>query len=133
MITKSLKIKSYKNSTGKLIPFTFNKKFPIKPRRIFYVFGKKNKIRGEHAHKKCSQYLFPLLGNFEIKIINQKENKKFIVKSKNNTGFLVKPKTWLEIKFLNKFSVLMTVCDMDYDKKDYIEDFKKFKKFARIK
>ena len=108
-------------------------KFPIKPRRIFYVFGKKNKIRGEHAHKKCSQYLFPLLGNFEVKIINQKENKKFIVKSKNNTGFLVKPKTWLEIKFLNKFSVLMTVCDMDYDKKDYIEDFKKFKKFARIK
>ncbi len=133
MRIKYFKNKSYKNSTGKLIPFTFNKKFPIKPKRIFYVFGKKNKIRGEHAHKKCSQFLFPLLGNFEIKIINKKENKKFIAKSNKNIGFLIKPKTWLEIKFLNKFSVLMTVCDMNYDKKDYIENFKKFKKFAGIK
>ena len=133
MKIKYFKNKSYKNSTGKLIPFTFNKKFPIKPKRIFYVFGKKNKIRGEHAHKKCSQFLFPLLGSFEIKIINKKENRKFIAKSNKNIGYLIKPKTWLEIKFLNKFSVLMTVCDMNYDKRDYIENFKKFKKFAGIK
>jgi len=130
---KKFKIKSYRNYTGKLIPFTFNKKFPIKPKRIFYVFGKKNKIRGEHAHKKCSQFLFPLLGNFELSVLNKKQKKKFTMYSKNNLGFLVKPKTWLKIKFLSKFSVLMTVCDMNYDLRDYINDLKEFKKIEGIR
>ena len=130
---KKFKTKSYRNSTGKLIPFTFNKKFPIKPKRIFYVFGKKNKIRGEHAHKKCSQFLFPLLGNFELSVLNKKQNKIFTMYSKNNLGFLVKPKTWLKIKFLSKFSVLMTVCDMNYDLRDYINDLKEFKKIEGIR
>tara|TARA_B110001452_G_C15096055_1_gene382218 strand:- start:19 stop:420 length:402 start_codon:yes stop_codon:yes gene_type:complete len=133
MKMKKFKTKSYRNSTGKLIPFTFNKKFPIKPKRIFYVFGKKNKIRGEHAHKKCSQFLFPLLGNFELSVLNKKQNKIFTMYSKNNLGFLVKPKTWLKIKFLSKFSVLMTVCDMNYDLRDYINDLKEFKKIEGIR
>ena len=132
MIRKT-KIKFYKNSTGKLIPFTFDNKFPIKAKRIFYIFGKKNKIRGEHAHKKCSQFLYPLLGNFEIGILTKKQNKKFKISSAKNLGFLIKPKTWLKIKFLSKSSVLMVVCDMNYDFKDYIEDLNEFKKIIGLK
>ena len=133
MKIKKTKIKSFKNLTGKLIPFTFNNRFPIKAKRIFYIFGKKNKIRGEHAHRKCSQFLFPLLGNFELTILSKKENKKFIMYSKKKFGFLIKPKTWLKIKFLSKSSVLMVVCDKNYDFKDYIEDLKEFKKIAGLK
>ena len=133
MKIKKTKIRSYNNLTGKLTPFTFNNKFPIKAKRIFYIFGKKNKIRGEHAHRKCSQFLFPLLGNFELSILNKKQNKKFIMYSKKNFGFLIKPKTWLKIKFLSKSSVLMVVCDMNYNFKDYIEDLKEFKKIVGLK
>jgi len=133
MKIKKTKIKSYNNLTGKLTPFTFNNKFPIKAKRIFYIFGKKNKIRGEHAHRKCSQFLFPLLGNFELSILSKKQNKKFIMYSKKNFGFLIKPKTWLKIKFLSKSSVLMVVCDMNYNFKDYIEDLKEFKKIVGLK
>ena len=133
MKIKKTKIKSYNNLTGQLTPFTFNNKFPIKAKRIFYIFGKKNKIRGEHAHRKCSQFLFPLLGNFELSILSKKQNKKFIMYSKKNFGFLIKPKTWLKIKFLSKSSVLMVVCDMNYNFKDYIEDLKEFKKIVGLK
>ena len=133
MKIKKTKIKSYNNLTGKLTPFTFNNKFPIKVKRIFYIFGKKNRIRGEHAHRKCSQFLFPLIGNFEVSILNKKQNKKFTMYSKNNFGFLIKPKTWLKIKFLSKSSVLMVVCDMNYNFKDYIEDLKEFKKIVGLK
>ena len=133
MKIKKTKIKSFNNLTGKLTPFTFNNKFPIKAKRIFYIFGKRNKIRGEHAHRKCSQFLFPLLGNFELSILSKTKNKKFIIYSKKNFGFLIKPKTWLKIKFLSKTSVLMVVCDKSYDFKDYIEDIKEFKKIVGLK
>ncbi len=132
MIRKT-KIKVYKNSTGKLIPFTFNNKFPIKAKRIFYIFGRKNKTRGEHAHKKCSQFLYPLLGNFDISILTKKQNKKFRISSSKNLGYLIKPKTWLKIKILDKSSVLMVVCDMKYDFNDYIEDINEFKKIIGLK
>ena len=132
MIRKT-KIKVYKNSTGKLIPFAFNNKFPIKAKRIFYIFGRKNKTRGEHAHKKCSQFLYPLLGNFDISILTKKQNKKFRISSSKNLGYLIKPKTWLKIKILDKSSVLMVVCDRKYDFNDYIEDINEFKKIIGLK
>ena len=133
MKIKKTKIKSFNNLTGKLTPFTFDNKFPIKAKRIFYIVGKKNKIRGEHAHRKCSQFLFPLLGNFELSILNKTQNKRFIIYSRKNFGFLIKPKTWLKVKFLSKSSVLMVVCDKNYNFKDYIENLKEFKKIVGLK
>ena len=133
MKIKKNKIKSFSNSTGKLIPFTFDKKFPIKNKRIFFLFGKKGKVRGEHAHKKCSQYLFLLSGSAEINAINKHQKRRIIINSKKREGFLIKPKTWLKIKFLKKNSILMVICDMKYNFSDYIEDFKEFKKIIGLK
>ena len=65
---KQFKIKVFSNKTGKLIPITFNKKFPIKVKRIFFLYGKKDKIRGEHAHKRCSQLFIPIYGKVLLKI-----------------------------------------------------------------
>ena len=40
---KKFKIKDYFNKkTGKLLPITFDKKFPIKAKRVFFLYGKKN-------------------------------------------------------------------------------------------
>ena len=41
---KNFKIKTYSNNTGKLVPIYFSKKFPMKVKRIFFLYGKKNKI-----------------------------------------------------------------------------------------
>ena len=58
---KSPKVFSFKKFTkqrGKLLPITFNNKFPIKVKRIFVIYGKKNHIRGDHAHKKMLTGIF---------------------------------------------------------------------------
>ena len=46
-----------------LIPIELNKKFPIK--RIFIIYGKKNYIQAEHAHKKCEQFFIPIFGKIK--------------------------------------------------------------------
>ena len=73
---KSFKIKTYSSKTGKLIPIYFNKKFPMKVKRVFILYGKKNKIRGNHAHKKCSQFFIPVLGKFILEIKTPSAKKK---------------------------------------------------------
>ena len=60
-LPKIFNLKKLTKRSGKLLPITFNNKFPIKVKRIFIIYGKKKHIRGDHAHKKCSQVFFPIM------------------------------------------------------------------------
>ena len=126
---RKFRIKSFSKSTGKLIPISFNKQFPIKVKRIFFLYGKKNKIRGNHAHKKCSQFFVPLSGKIILYIKTLDDRKRIELSHSNKTSILIPPKYWCTVKFVNKNSILMVVCDHYYDPKDYIKDFKTYKKY----
>jgi len=128
---KKFKIKAYVNPTGKLIPLSFNKDFPIKAKRIFFLYGKKNKIRGDHAHKKCSQLFVPILGKFILNIKTPKYKKKIRLDHRLKTSILIPPKYWCGVKFLKKNSILMVVCDKYYDFNDYLESFDDYKKYLK--
>ena len=69
---RKIKIKNFKKKSGSLIPFSIKKSLPFKIKRIFIIKGKKNFIRGDHAHKKCSQFLYPLVGKIKIYCITKK-------------------------------------------------------------
>ena len=103
---KNFKIKSFSKSSGKLIPISFNKKFPMKVKRIFFIYGKKNKIRGEHAHKKCSQFFIPIFGKIILNAQTPNNKKKIILNPLSKNAVLVPPKYWCSIKFVNKNSTL---------------------------
>ena len=125
-----IKFKSYKRKSGSLVAFSLKKDFPIKIKRIFFISGKKNFVRGNHAHKKCSQFVFPVLGRIDV---TKKENKTILLNSKKNEGYLLKPKTWCKIKFLTQNAILLVACDMEYDFNDYIENFSDFLKIIKKK
>ena len=130
---RKFKLKSYSRISGKLMPINFDKKFPIKVKRIFIINGKKNKIRGEHAHKKCSQFFIPIQGKMTL-IIETPNNKKSIILSRfSKTTALVPPKYWCSIKFLEKNSILMVACDKRYEPNDYLESFEEYEEYLRKK
>ena len=86
-------------------------------------------LRGNHAHKKCNQILIPIYGKIKVDIIDKKGvNKKFILSHKKNNYLNVPKKNWIRIKFFTKDSILLTLCDYKYDKKEYIQSIKKFLK-----
>ena len=123
-----MKIRSFAKKSGTLIPISFKKNIPIKVKRIFFILGKKNFVRGDHAHKKCSQFLFPILGKIHISSENRNGKKNKILNYKRKEGHLLKPLTWCKIKFLSKNSILMVACDMEYSFRDYIEKYEDFKR-----
>tara|TARA_B100000575_G_C23058738_1_gene609536 strand:+ start:228 stop:629 length:402 start_codon:yes stop_codon:yes gene_type:complete len=124
------KSKRFFDKTGSLVPFykkTSLKNFNI--RRFFFVYGKKKYFRADHAHKKCNQILIPVAGKIEVFILNQKKiKKKFILSLENNKYLFVPKKHWIRLKFLKEGSILLTLCDHKYDKKEYIQSIKKFLK-----
>ena len=125
---KKIKIRNFKKKSGSLIPFSMKKSLPFKIKRIFIIKGKKNFIRGDHAHKKCSQFLYPLVGKIKIYCITKKTSKKIILNKNNKVGYLLEPKTWCKIKFLTNSAILLVACDMEYEFSDYIENYSDFLK-----
>ena len=128
---RKFRIKSFSKSTGKLIPISFNKQFPINTKRIFFLYGKKNKTRGEHAHKKCSQFFILIHGKVILNIKTSKMRKKIILNHLSKTAVLVPPKYWCGGKFVGNNSILMVACDQYYDFNDYLETFDEYKKYLK--
>ena len=125
---KNRKFKIYKNDTGSLLPISLKKQIPFKVKRIFIIYGKSGSKRADHAHHKCSQYLFPLFGSVNVTYQNKNGNFFKRLSFVNREGLLLKPKTWCKIKFLTKNAVLLVACDMEYKFSDYIENYSEFLK-----
>lgn len=128
---KSYKFKSFKKKSGTLIPMEINKKFPIKIKRLFFIYGKKNYTRADHAHKKCSQYFYPIFGKIKIKYKNKKVTGSKILDYKKKESFLLKPKNWCKVEFLTNNAILMCICNRHYEFDDYIESYSDFLKFIK--
>tara|TARA_B100000787_G_C16125125_1_gene264605 strand:+ start:287 stop:682 length:396 start_codon:yes stop_codon:yes gene_type:complete len=127
------KFKIYKNSTGTLIPISLNNDIPFKSKRIFIIHGKKNSIRGDHAHHKCSQFLVPLDGSMIVEYENKKGKFNKKLSFVKNNYLLLEPKTWCKIRFNTNNSKLMVFCDREYEFSDYIEQYTEFLKMIKKK
>ena len=128
---KIINIKKFIKKSGKLLPITFNNKFPIKVKRIFVIYGKKSYIRGDHAHKKCSQVFFPIMGKIKISMKYKKTEKSINLSHRSSKALLVPPRIWSRVEFLNNNSVVLVLTDYEYDYKDYIATYKEFVAFEK--
>tara|TARA_B110000285_G_scaffold223852_1_gene279926 strand:+ start:551 stop:943 length:393 start_codon:yes stop_codon:yes gene_type:complete len=117
------KFNKFTDITGSLVPFYKKKSlsnFNIK--RFFFIYGDQKFMRADHAHRKCNQVLIPVNGSVKITVFNQKKTKKTFIINDTNKKFLIIPKfNFIQIKFLKKNSILLTLCDYKYDKKEYIQ------------
>ena len=120
--------KIYKKKSGYLIPFSFKKDIPFKPKRLFLVYGKKGYVRAKHAHYKCKQYIVVISGKVQILYENKKNKSQITLDGTKKKGFLSKPMTWLTLRFLTNHCIIMVFCDEEYKYKDYIVKYKDFQK-----
>ncbi len=123
----------FKKKSGTLIPISLSKNIPFKTKRVFMIYGNKNFVRGNHAHKKCSQFLIPIYGKIKLDYFNKYSKSSILLNSEKKKGVLLKPLTWCKLTFLSKNSIILVFCDREYEYKDYIEKISDFKKILKIK
>ena len=126
-----INLKKFTKLSGKLLPITFNNKFPIKVKRMFFIYGKKKYKRGDHAHKKCSQVFIPIKGKIKINMKYRKTEKNILLSANHSRSLFVPPKIWSSVEFLNSNSIVLVLTDYEYDFKDYIETYKEFIAFQK--
>ena len=121
-----INLKKFTKPSGKLLPITFNNKFPIKVKRMFFIYGKKNFNRGDHAQKKCGKVFIPINGKIKINMKYRKIEKSILLNANRSRSLFVPPKIWSSVEFLNSNSLVLVLTDYEYDFKDYIETYKEF-------
>ena len=125
-----IKVKKIKNINGILIPIYFNRINLFKAKRIFIVRGNKGFVRGQHAHKKCTQIILQIEGETDIRIINKKKSK-FTLNSSQNKMLRIPPMNWVDITFKKNNSSFLVLCDKNFSRKEYIYNFETFQKKIR--
>ena len=123
-----MKLKKIVNNNGTLVPVYLNKIKNFKLKRFFILHGKKNRLRGDHAHKKCTQIFIPLNGKIKLEILKKKK-KIFKLSNKDQHALIVPPFNWCKIRFLEEKSSILVLCDVTFSENEYIRKYKEFVKY----
>ena len=117
---------------GYLSVFEVGKDIPFNIQRVFTVTALEADIRGEHAHKKCSQLLVCVHGTIKVRW-DDGYSKGIVLLEKMSEGFLIQPGVWATQEYLEGHSVLMVLCDRIYEAEDYIRDYNEFLSWVKQK
>lgn len=95
----------------KIIPF------PIK--RIFYIYGVDDSVRGGHRHKQTVQAAICLKGSCTIYSDNNKDKEEFLLDSPAKC-LLLHPEDWHQMFAFSENAMLMVLASEYFDPEDYI-------------
>jgi dTDP-4-dehydrorhamnose 3,5-epimerase-like enzyme len=114
-------------NNGRLVVIEGQKDVPFSILRSFIVYAENGDVRGQHAHKKCSQLLICLNGKILVKC-NDGESLVDYTLDNPIQGLLIPPGIWAEQTYETENTILMVLCDRLYEAEDYVRDFDTFLK-----
>lgn len=112
-------LKTFTDKRGNLTVIENVLPFPIK--RVFYIYGVDDSIRGGHRHHKTIQAAICIKG--ECKIFNNDSNiEEHFHLNKPSMCLILEPKDWHQMYDFSDDAILMVLASENFDEKDYIFD-----------
>ena len=104
---------------------------PFVVQRSFLVYNVPNaELRGEHAHRRCGQFLMAVKGSVRVVVDDGSQREEFIL-DRPNLGLHLPPMTWgIQYRY-SEDAVLLVLASDPYDPADYIRDYDEFVALAR--
>lgn len=114
---KLIQISTFSNHRGNLSVLEKNIPFDIK--RVFYIYGVDDSIRGNHRHHKTIQAAICIAGSCTISNDNGIEKEHFILDTPNKC-LLLFPEDFHSMHHFSKDAILLVLASEYFDKEDYI-------------
>jgi UDP-2-acetamido-3-amino-2,3-dideoxy-glucuronate N-acetyltransferase len=111
---------------GSLSVGEFERDIPFAPKRYFLVYKVPTaETRGEHAHRRCHQFLIAVQGSVHV-VADDGERREQFVLDRPNLGVYLPPMTWgIQYKY-SEDAVLLVFASDFYDSSDYIREYGAF-------
>ena len=114
---------------GSLSVGEFSDGLPFNPQRYFIVYEvPSQEVRGEHAHKKCDQFLICVKGSCNILLDDGINKCKLLLDSPSN-GIYMPAGIWGSQFNYSKDAVLLVFASLPYDPEDYIRTYSDYNEF----
>ncbi|HET9278552.1 MAG TPA: FdtA/QdtA family cupin domain-containing protein [Flavitalea sp.] len=110
-------LKTFTDKRGNLT--VIEKIVPFEIKRIFYIYGVDNSVRGGHRHHKTIQAAICIQGTCHIHNNNGKEKQLFILDQPNKC-LILEPSDWHTMDHFSNDAILMVLASEYFDEKDYI-------------
>ncbi len=116
---------------GSLSVGEFERSVPFLPKRYFLVFDVPSReIRGEHAHRKCQQFLICVRGSCSV-VADDGKNRCEYQLDRPNLGIYLPAMVWGTQYKYSSDAVLLVFASDYYDSADYIRDYSEFAALVR--
>jgi dTDP-4-dehydrorhamnose 3,5-epimerase-like enzyme len=120
------RLKLVEDLRGSLAVGDFERDIPFAPKRYFMVFNVPGKeVRGEHAHRRCRQFLVCPRGSVAI-VVDDGTSSEEIVLDQPDLGVYVPAMVWAVQYKYSADAVLLVFASELYDPDDYIRDYDEF-------
>jgi UDP-2-acetamido-3-amino-2,3-dideoxy-glucuronate N-acetyltransferase len=116
---------------GNLIAREVGKGLPFKPERCFFVFDVPSKeVRGEHAHRRCAQFLICVHGSVVVLCDDGSRRQEFVLDDRT-LGLHLPAMVWGTQYKYSANAVLLVLASRVYEADDYIRDYDQFLREVR--
>jgi WxcM-like, C-terminal len=90
-------------------------------RRVFWISDvPRDGARGGHAHKQCNQFMICLAGSVSVEAFDGESSRTLALPAGN--GIHIPPGIYAIERFDEEGSLLTVLCDLPFEKADYIYD-----------
>ena len=111
---------------GSLSVGEFGRELPFVPKRYFLVFEVPSvETRGQHAHRKCHQFLICVCGRCSV-VADDGINREEFLLDRPNAGLYIPPMVWATEYNYSADAVLLVFASHYYDSNDYIREYGEF-------
>jgi dTDP-4-dehydrorhamnose 3,5-epimerase-like enzyme len=112
-----ISLKTFTDKRGNLTVIEKTISFDIK--RIFYIYGVDNSVRGGHRHHKTVQAAICIKGKCKIFSNDNISTQNFVLDSPDKCVIL-EPKDWHQMYHFSQDAILMVLASECFDEQDYI-------------
>ncbi|MBY0425285.1 MAG: FdtA/QdtA family cupin domain-containing protein [Cytophagales bacterium] len=114
-----INLKTFTDPRGNLT--VIEKILPFDIKRIFYIYGVDNSVRGGHRHKVTLQAAVCIQGKCTVSSTNGNEKQEFCLDHPSKCLF-IDPTDWHTMHDFSENAILMVFASEYYDENDYIFD-----------
>jgi dTDP-4-dehydrorhamnose 3,5-epimerase-like enzyme len=113
----------FEDIRGRLVAAEMAEVLPFKPARFFLVHAvPSTEVRGEHAHRRCEQFLVCVKGSVHV-LVDDGMSRQEIVLDRPEIGIHIRPLVWGTQYKYSADAVLLVFTSHPYDPNDYIRDY----------
>lgn len=127
---KLIKLPHYFENNGDLVVMEGLINVPFSIARVFVVRAPDGAVRGQHAHRACTQFMTCPREVIEVQCDDGVQTATFLL-DHPNVGLLVPPGIWSQQTYKGKGAALTVLCDRRYEADDYIREYSEFLAYRR--